>query len=554
MCGCNKNVENAEGIKESVSNDQLEVSESEKSTSMKDVVFSNEIIIYLVDGTPIVHNDMLTKQYLSDSDTLYACSVKCINLPDDTGIEDLARVDGESDAMYEYRKRMCYANYMVELFLDEGLMVLENSPFCVYDNEELLTLVDNEEEFKKKILVGECVVVGTYEQLAEIFDDTDKINGGLFRVINAVRPDLLEAYAAHGYPYDVNSSAWEEEWVVSYSEEFKAAVGGDYCTLTVPVIVPEESGNTEAAENTIKIAQIEDKSEERPKKDVTDIADCEEAECFFEDEQYEYYFISSKSALITVTYEDGSSENIKDAFANGKADIYDLGENGIGCFIKEKNPAAGNAKSVIHIVDESDFADTAYEKLYEDIEYQYGFSCMKSNSVFVYYSDGTRENVKSALEENRIAIRDLDTYNIDYLKTEKATTGKSKPLAEQQLVVTQVVSPLEGLKVEASIEPVDEDGYPELKITLTNETDEDLGIYSNAFYCKIGKGWESRKPKDELAQQDAVEKIVNTSELSYNPWEQNELMEIEGLYCVEIIIQAEGSYQKNIVRIVWEQN
>jgi len=61
----------------------------------------------------------------------------------------------------------------------------------------------------------------------------------------------------------------------------------------------------------------------------------------------------------------------------------------------------------------------AIEEFYEDENYKYSYSCMKSNLVIVEYSDGTEETAKEALESGNIKINDLDRFGIVYYSFEK---------------------------------------------------------------------------------------------------------------------------------------
>ena len=58
--------------------------------------------------------------------------------------------------------------------------------------------------------------------------------------------------------------------------------------------------------------------------------------------------------------------------------------------------------------------DTAVERFWSDGEYDYCFPTIRSMYVIVYYSDGTRQAVREALEEGRITINDLDAFGIAY--------------------------------------------------------------------------------------------------------------------------------------------
>ena len=79
---------------------------------------------------------------------------------------------------------------------------------------------------------------------------------------------------------------------------------------------------------------------------------------------------------------------------------------------------------VIEIVDTSknikDFTCAeALEQFYEDKDFIYYYSCIKSKYIIVRYENGYEETVKDALLNNKIKITDLDLYNISYLKYDK---------------------------------------------------------------------------------------------------------------------------------------
>ena len=66
-------------------------------------------------------------------------------------------------------------------------------------------------------------------------------------------------------------------------------------------------------------------------------------------------------------------------------------------------------------------ADTALEKIYEDEQYVYFLPCIKSHYIEVRYFNETKENIIEALENGRITIRDLDKFDIGYLKYERSS-------------------------------------------------------------------------------------------------------------------------------------
>lgn len=63
--------------------------------------------------------------------------------------------------------------------------------------------------------------------------------------------------------------------------------------------------------------------------------------------------------------------------------------------------------------------DQALENFYEDEYYVYNWSCIKNKYMLVRYENGNEETINNALKSGTITIKDLDNYNIDYIKTEK---------------------------------------------------------------------------------------------------------------------------------------
>ena len=73
-----------------------------------------------------------------------------------------------------------------------------------------------------------------------------------------------------------------------------------------------------------------------------------------------------------------------------------------------------------HAKEENIPCDTALEKFYADEKYEYYFGVIKSQYVKVTYSDGTTENIVTALNAGRVTIEALDAFNIEYYtKTKK---------------------------------------------------------------------------------------------------------------------------------------
>ena len=75
-------------------------------------------------------------------------------------------------------------------------------------------------------------------------------------------------------------------------------------------------------------------------------------------------------------------------------------------------------KEIYNIVDRTGLqdipTDAALECFYTDETFEYFFSSIKSEYVMVYYTDGTSENVKAALQAGHITIADLKKFDIWY--------------------------------------------------------------------------------------------------------------------------------------------
>ena len=100
---------------------------------------------------------------------------------------------------------------------------------------------------------------------------------------------------------------------------------------------------------------------------------------------------------------------------------------------KEEKPKSN--KQVIDIKDTSKDKEgfkcsSAKELFYEDDNYRYFLECTNSSYVIVTYYNDKTENIKSALENGKITIKDLDEYGIKYLQEEKQKTEPLPPDTE----------------------------------------------------------------------------------------------------------------------------
>lgn len=88
----------------------------------------------------------------------------------------------------------------------------------------------------------------------------------------------------------------------------------------------------------------------------------------------------------------------------------------ITLLIKNKHILSQNK---ITILDATYTCDNYKEDFYEDDTYIYTFSCTKSNSIYVKLSNGNKMLVKTALEEEKVSIEELEKAGLDFTKRKK---------------------------------------------------------------------------------------------------------------------------------------
>lgn len=111
--------------------------------------------------------------------------------------------------------------------------------------------------------------------------------------------------------------------------------------------------------------------------------------------------------------------------------------------------SATQTVEVIEIIDMTEIEDIvcadALQRFYADTEYNYFYSCIKSEYVIVKYSDGSQKTVEEALKIGDITIEDLDKFEIKYYKKTldgKETQGEnqSEPFQKTKINVDDISS------------------------------------------------------------------------------------------------------------------
>ena len=145
----------------------------------------------------------------------------------------------------------------------------------------------------------------------------------------------------------------EERNVVDQTENFYSDDNYNYwfsSTLSPHIIVYYKNGTTQNIKDALKegciiIADLDTFGVEYQKdlksKEIASIVDEWEGsdtrkECFYEDENFYYYFLDQKSLDIMVYYTDGTAQNLKEAFEMGRVTIADLDKFGIYYYTRQK--------------------------------------------------------------------------------------------------------------------------------------------------------------------------------------------------------------------------
>lgn len=78
-----------------------------------------------------------------------------------------------------------------------------------------------------------------------------------------------------------------------------------------------------------------------------------------------------------------------------------------------------NADESIEIIDATYACDNVYEEFFSDDDYIYYFPCYKSSSIYVKYTNGNKELVVDALNNNNVTIKDLENAGLKFYKKER---------------------------------------------------------------------------------------------------------------------------------------
>ncbi|MBQ8625640.1 MAG: hypothetical protein IJ419_05740 [Agathobacter sp.] len=237
VMGCNGNLVNVDGTNTSLDTNQTDELSSGDLVDTKKVVFANETIMALLKAPEDNSKVQLgLSKYVEDADALYACYVNCY-VKDEDRIT-VQQETGESNEEYATRNRTHEIEHIVRVMREKGFTVLEDYPYCYYNNEQLYEEEHAYMGTSEHLLMGECVIVGTYEQFVNVFNGKEIIDNYRMTVALAPRPDYVELMKQCGYTGEETQGVGV--WCDYYHQEILDVLGSEYCMMEVQMAVPQD--------------------------------------------------------------------------------------------------------------------------------------------------------------------------------------------------------------------------------------------------------------------------------------------------------------------------
>ena len=151
------------------------------------------------------------------------------------------------------------------------------------------------------------------------------------------------------------------------------------------------------------VSKIEDNNSSDNCLDMIDV--------FYSDNKYDYSFNCINNNII-VTYANGKTEEIHEAFQNKHVTIKDLDKFNISYQKLERQVTVKAINSGVS----NNGCNLEKTIIYSDNTYNY---YIKNTCYTVVFSDGSKEPIEEAFKNNKISIKDLDNLNFNYTKEAK---------------------------------------------------------------------------------------------------------------------------------------
>ena len=149
---------------------------------------------------------------------------------------------------------------------------------------------------------------------------------------------------------------------------------------------------------------------------VDNVSSCPQSlEKIHNDGMYEYYLPCIKSSNVYIKFSNGDKVPIKAALARGYVTAQDLLDKGYNLLKQEISKDRGN----FTIIDVTGACAQALEKIYEDENYNYFLSCIKSSTVYVRFNNGETFTMKEALNQKYITPEQVIKKKYNLIKEAK---------------------------------------------------------------------------------------------------------------------------------------
>ena len=365
--------------------DKIEIKENNKFIELKDYfnnhtindfdnLFLNENGISFDDGGTTIYRDGGTKKYLKGNTTVLVCRTL-------EGNNDIYIGDKNMD----YKHNFCKEDYSTTTYRFKVLEISEYKDQQYYDDgtpfipsNSYKALLENDNDKKEEVILNNITVVPVknrrYDFEFHIPKELENIN-----------------------LYDDINTLFKKAYIVEIRDVEKNYINSKILTKlknTSKIVIKNNDKEIGSIKDNKTINEVLDIIESSSK--IGNVYNCDGT-------NLELYFYYSNGDII---------DKVKVWTNNERILPLSLEEN--GCSYYNVPKGKDNLKKIIEdnsnlvfytIHDYTDVCATALEKIYEDDKYNYLFSCIKSDNVFIeFLSSGEKITLKEALNKDKIKV------------------------------------------------------------------------------------------------------------------------------------------------------
>ncbi len=151
-----------------------------------------------------------------------------------------------------------------------------------------------------------------------------------------------------------------------------------------------------------------------------------------------------------------------------------------------KNVLSDESKPLSYkIIDETEVCADALESIYEDNNYTYYLSCIKSNNIFIEFSNGTKYSLKFVLDNNLISIDELIDKGLKVIKIDKNATNDEFINSDEDINKEDVILTKEEIKKYNTL--IKEKATMVYDMDINKITKEEILNYINSYSLNLPK-------------------------------------------------------------------